>query len=139
MPTNDPMPMLFAASAFVPTGIDGSASALSEGAPEANTNTRIVASTAELLAAASDRRTTDILVTSDLSDVPTLRIGESLLKGVVTGLPATVLSIKPGGTARLIVIAGGVVTHGNGIEALEMQGKLEALCMRTVFPSRVRV
>jgi hypothetical protein len=54
-------------------------------------------------------------------------IGESLVKGVVTRLPATALSIKPGGTARQIVVAGGVVTHGSGIEALEMHGKVEMM------------
>jgi hypothetical protein len=54
-------------------------------------------------------------------------IGESLVKGVVTKLPATALSVKPGGTAREIVVGGGVTTHGSGIEAIELHGRIEAL------------
>jgi hypothetical protein len=60
-------------------------------------------------------------------------VGESLVKGVLTKLPATALSIKPGGTARQIVIAGGLLTHGDGIEALEMHGKVEALSIADGF------
>jgi hypothetical protein len=54
-------------------------------------------------------------------------IGDSLVKGVVTKLPATALSIKPGGSARKIVVAGGVITHGEGVDPLELQGRVESL------------
>ena len=53
--------------------------------------------------------------------------GDSLVKGVVVKLSAIGLSIKPGGSARRIAIAGGVVTHGAGIAPLEIHGKVDSL------------
>jgi hypothetical protein len=53
-------------------------------------------------------------------------IGASLVKGVVMQLPATALSIKPGGTAREITIGGGLVSHGAGVEPLELHGSVES-------------
>jgi hypothetical protein len=50
--------------------------------------------------------------------------GESLVKGVVTRLPATALSIKPGGCAREICVSGGLISHGNGIEAIQLHGRV---------------
>jgi hypothetical protein len=55
------------------------------------------------------------------------KIGESLVMGVLLRLPATALSIKPGGSARLIEIEGGLVTHGAGIDPLELRGRVETL------------
>ena len=52
-------------------------------------------------------------------------IGASLVKGVVMQLPATALSIKPGGSAREITIGGGLVSHGTGVEPLELHGPVE--------------
>ena len=52
-------------------------------------------------------------------------VGNSLVKGVVMQLPATALSIKPGGSAREIKIEGGLVSHGRGIEPLELHGIVE--------------
>lgn len=52
-------------------------------------------------------------------------IGSSLVKGVVMQLPATALSIKPGGSAREIRIEGGLMSHGAGIEPLELHGSVE--------------
>jgi hypothetical protein len=54
-------------------------------------------------------------------------IGESLVKGVVMRLPATALSIKPGGSGRLISIEGGLITHGAKIDPLELRGRVEKL------------
>jgi hypothetical protein len=54
-------------------------------------------------------------------------IGESLVKGVVTRLPATALSIKPGASVRKLAIEGGVITHGTAISPLEVHGKVEQL------------
>ena len=54
-------------------------------------------------------------------------IGDSLVKGVVVKLPATALSVKPGGAARKIAIAGGLITHGTGINPLELHGSVETL------------
>jgi hypothetical protein len=54
-------------------------------------------------------------------------VGDSLVKGVVLKLPATPLSIKPGGSARQITIAGGLVSHGEGIEPLQVHGAIEVL------------
>ena len=52
-------------------------------------------------------------------------VGNSLVKGVVMQLPATPLSIKPGGSAREIKIEGGLISHGRGIEPLELHGLVE--------------
>ena len=53
--------------------------------------------------------------------------GESLVKGVVVTLSAIALSIKPGGSARQIAIAGGLVTHGESIHPLELHGVVGSL------------
>lgn len=53
--------------------------------------------------------------------------GDSLVKGVVVKLSAIALSIKPGGSAREVAVAGGLVTHGSGVNALELQGSIETL------------
>jgi hypothetical protein len=53
--------------------------------------------------------------------------GDSLIKGVVVKLPATALSIKPGGSARKIEIAGGLITHGAGVTPLELHGSVDSL------------
>ncbi|MBC8742708.1 hypothetical protein F6X40_40210 [Paraburkholderia sp. UCT31] len=53
--------------------------------------------------------------------------GDSLVKGIVVRLAATALSIKPGGSARKIAIAGGLVTHGEGVNVLELHGAIDSL------------
>jgi len=53
--------------------------------------------------------------------------GTSLVKGVVVKLSAIALSIKPGGSARRINIAGGLITHGEGANPLELQGRIDYL------------
>jgi hypothetical protein len=53
--------------------------------------------------------------------------GDSLVKGVVVKLPAVALSIKPGGSARRVSIAGGLTTHGAGITPLELHGTVDFL------------
>lgn len=53
--------------------------------------------------------------------------GQSLVKGVVVSLSAIGLSIKPGGSARRVVIGGGLVTHGAGVVPLELHGAIDAL------------
>ena len=60
-------------------------------------------------------------------------VGESLVKGVVVKLPATALSIKPGGSARRIAIAGGLIAHGEGINPLELHGAVDALAVTEGF------
>jgi hypothetical protein len=59
--------------------------------------------------------------------------GDSLVKGVVVKLPATALSIKPGGSARRIAIAGGLITHGEGINPLELHGTVHELAVTEGF------
>ena len=54
-------------------------------------------------------------------------MGASLARGVVTKLAAVALSVKPGGSAREIVIEGGLTTHGVGIEAIELHGLIDEL------------
>jgi hypothetical protein len=51
--------------------------------------------------------------------------GDSLVKGVVVKLSAVALSVKPGGSARKIAIAGGVITHGEGVSPLELHGAID--------------
>jgi hypothetical protein len=53
--------------------------------------------------------------------------GGSLVKGVVAKIPATALSIKPGGSARKIEIAGGLTTHGAGVTPLELHSSVDSL------------
>jgi len=53
--------------------------------------------------------------------------GDSLVKGVVVRLSAIALSVKPGGSARSITITGGLVTHGPGVDPMELHGSVEAL------------
>jgi hypothetical protein len=54
-------------------------------------------------------------------------IGDSLVKGVVVKLAAIALSVKPGGSARSILISGGLVTHGAGVNPVELHGNVERL------------
>ncbi len=53
--------------------------------------------------------------------------GDSLVKGVVVKLPAVALNIKPGGSARKISVAGGLITHGAGVNPLELHGNVDSL------------
>jgi len=53
--------------------------------------------------------------------------GDSLVKGAVVRLAAIALSIKPGGSARNVRIAGGLITHGAGVTPLELQGTVDSL------------
>jgi hypothetical protein len=53
--------------------------------------------------------------------------GDSLVKGVVVKLPANAVSIKPGGSAQQITVTGGVITHGAGINPLELHGAVDTL------------
>lgn len=53
--------------------------------------------------------------------------GPSLVKGVVQNLSAIALSIKPGGSAQLIQIDGGLKTHGRNIPPLDQQGAVQRL------------
>jgi hypothetical protein len=52
--------------------------------------------------------------------------GNSLVKGVVVKLAAIGLSLKPGATARRIDIAGGLITHGEAVGPLELNGIVES-------------
>jgi hypothetical protein len=63
--------------------------------------------------------------------------GPSLVKGVVQNLPATALSIKPGGAAQLIKIEGGLRSLGKDIFPLEQQGAVQTLIIEGGF-ERVR-
>ncbi|MDE2442613.1 MAG: hypothetical protein KGP14_16490, partial [Betaproteobacteria bacterium] len=53
--------------------------------------------------------------------------GQSLVKGVMMDLAATPLSIKPGGSAKEIHISGGLISHGKGVQPLEMNGEIGSL------------
>jgi hypothetical protein len=62
--------------------------------------------------------------------------GDSLVKGVVMKLSAIALSIKPGGSAREIEIAGGVKTNGAGIAPIEQDGAIETLRLSGGFAAK---
>ena len=53
--------------------------------------------------------------------------GDSLVKGVVVRLSATALSVKPGGSASKVAVAGGLITHGEGVNPLELHGAIDSL------------
>jgi len=59
--------------------------------------------------------------------------GNSLVKGVVVELSANALSVKVGGSARDIDVAGGLITHGHGVIPLELHGAIAALRIRDGF------
>lgn len=59
--------------------------------------------------------------------------GQSLVKGVVMTLSAIGLSIKPGGSAREIEIAGGIKTNGPGVAPIEQHGAIDSLCVTGGF------
>jgi hypothetical protein len=54
-------------------------------------------------------------------------VGNSLFRGVVVKLSAIALSLKPGGSARDIIVARGLITHGKGVSPLELQGAVDSL------------
>ncbi|MDB5616966.1 MAG: hypothetical protein JWQ24_1204 [Tardiphaga sp.] len=53
--------------------------------------------------------------------------GPSLVKGKVVTLSAVALSIKPGGSAREITIAGGIRTNGAGVAPIEQFGTIDLM------------
>ena len=53
--------------------------------------------------------------------------GPSLVKGVVPNLSAMALSLKPGESAQLIKIGGGLKTHGKNVFPLEQHGAVQRL------------
>jgi hypothetical protein len=59
--------------------------------------------------------------------------GLSLVKGIVRNLPAIALSIKPGESAQVIKIAGGLRSHGKDIFRLEQQGAIQSLIVEDDF------
>ncbi len=54
-------------------------------------------------------------------------VGPSLVKGVMQTLSAVPLSIKPGGSARKVVLEGGLKSHGKDTAPLEQLGAIEEL------------
>jgi hypothetical protein len=62
--------------------------------------------------------------------------GQSLVKGVLQNLPATALSIKPGGSAREIQVLGGLRSHGKDVLPFEQHGSIDSLRIEGGFSSR---
>jgi hypothetical protein len=62
-------------------------------------------------------------------------VGQSLVKGVLQNLPATALSIKPGGSVREIRIFGGLRSYGKDVLPLEQHGSVENLHIEGGFSS----
>jgi hypothetical protein len=61
--------------------------------------------------------------------------GDSLVKGVVVKLSAIALSVKPGGAIERARIDGGLVTHGAGVEAIELHGRIGTLEIARAEPA----
>jgi hypothetical protein len=61
--------------------------------------------------------------------------GDSLVKGVVVKLSAIALSVKPGGSIERARIEGGLVTHGAGVEAIELHGRVGTLEIARAEPA----
>jgi len=59
--------------------------------------------------------------------------GNSLVKGVVVKLAAIGLSLKPGASARRIDIAGGLITHGEAVGPLELNGIVDSFQVTNGF------
>jgi hypothetical protein len=53
--------------------------------------------------------------------------GASLVKGVVVRLSPIAFCVKPGGAVDRAEIRGGLTTHGAGIEALDLHGRVREL------------
>jgi hypothetical protein len=56
--------------------------------------------------------------------------GESLVKGVMTNLPAIAFSVKAGGAVRALTVAGGLTTHGSAVAPLDVEGSVESLFLK---------
>ena len=56
--------------------------------------------------------------------------GDSLVKGAVVRLSPIAFSIKPGGAVERAEIRGGLITHGLGIEAMELHGRVRELIVQ---------
>ncbi len=51
-------------------------------------------------------------------------VGGTLVKGVIMTLPANGVSIKPGGEIQSLILSGGLLTEGDGVTSLEIEGKI---------------
>ncbi|HXB32228.1 MAG TPA: hypothetical protein VNV35_02350 [Puia sp.] len=55
-------------------------------------------------------------------------VGNSLLKGVLTRLPATAFSVKPGGEVSLLSVQGNIESYGDDVDTLTVEGgKISAI------------
>ena len=64
-------------------------------------------------------------------------VGESLVKGVVTTLSATALSVKAGGVAQSIDISGGLKTNAAGSAPIDIEGAVAFLRLSEVVSAQV--
>jgi hypothetical protein len=60
-------------------------------------------------------------------------VGTSLVKGKLMNLAAIPLSIKAGGSAKRVQIAGGLRAAGAGVPALELDGLVESFSVEGGF------
>ena len=56
--------------------------------------------------------------------------GESLVKGVITQLSADGLSVKEGGTIDKVEIGGRIVTNGQNVRSLHVQGEINTITVK---------
>ena len=56
--------------------------------------------------------------------------GESLVKGVITQLSADGLSVKEGGIIDAVIIGGRIVTNGENVRSLHVQGEINTITVK---------
>lgn len=57
-------------------------------------------------------------------------VGQTLVKGVIMILPANGVSIKAGGEIQNLILGGGIVTQGNKVTSLEIEGTITRLSIK---------
>ena len=57
-------------------------------------------------------------------------VGQTLVKGVIMTLPANGISVKAGGEIQNLNLTGGIVTHGDKVVSLEIEGKVSDISIK---------
>jgi len=57
-------------------------------------------------------------------------VGQTLVKGVIMALPANGISIKAGGKIKKLIIGDSIVTNGNKVTSLEIDGIIEEISIK---------
>lgn len=57
-------------------------------------------------------------------------VGQTLVKGVIMTLPANGVSVKAGGEIQNLILGGGIITEGNHVHSLDVEGKIAELSVK---------